>query len=328
MDSRTPGISPPADVAQGADPLEAIIPLLRPQVVLSKVVSGAGDWSIRKPRYADPSFCLMLDGTCWLSPDNLDPIELAAGDFLLLPHTPSFILASDPALTPSEVDLHPTSDSHYGLPDGPNLMRMLGGYFRFDRANARLLVDLLPPTILVRSGESGSARLSKVVDLITDEAVAERACREPILERLVEVLLIEACRFRTQRATDGERGLIAGLSDAHLARALQHIHADIAERWTVEKLARSATMSRAVFAERFANTIGMPPMQYVLEWRIALAKDMLRWDQLSVGEIAARIGYQSASAFTTAFTRATGTSPRAYARNGRNVPLDAPTLRP
>jgi AraC-like DNA-binding protein len=75
-------------------------------------------------------------------------------------------------------------------------------------------------------------------------------------------------------------------------------------------------MSRAVFAEHFANTIGMPPMQYVLEWRMAVAKDMLRLDQLSVSEIALRIGYQSASAFTTAFTRTTGGSPRAYARTG------------
>lgn len=289
--------------------------MLRPQVVLSKVVSGAGDWSIRKPPYAEPSFCLMLAGTCWLSPDDLDPIELGAGDFLLLPHTPSFVLSSAPALAPTDVELHPATDSHYGPVDGSHPMRMLGGYFRFDRANARLLVKLLPPTILVRGDEAGAARLGRIVDLITDEAMAQRPCREPILERLVEVLLLEACRFSAERPTTGERGLIAGLSDPHLARALREVHADIAERWTVEKLARSANMSRAVFAETFARTIGMPPMQYVLEWRMAVAKDMLRWDQLSVSEIALRIGYQSASAFTTAFTRTTGGSPRSYARS-------------
>lgn len=314
MDLRTPGNSPPDEVAQSADPLEAIIPLLRPQVVLSKVVSGAGDWSIRKPPYADPSFCLMLAGTCWLSPDNLEPIELAAGDFLLLPHTPSFVLASDPELTPDHVELHPASDSHYGPAAAPNPMRMLGGYFRFDRANARLLVSLLPPTILIRSGEPGASRLGQIVDLIAEEAVAARPCREPILERLVEVLLIEACRYRTERPTVGERGLIAGLADPRLSQALTAIHADIAGRWSVEELARRATMSRAVFAERFSHTIGMPPMQYVTEWRIALAKDMLRWEQVSISEIAAEIGYQSASAFSTAFTRATGDSPRNYAR--------------
>lgn len=314
MALRTPGNLPPADVAQDLDPLEAIIPLLRPQVVLSKVVSGAGDWSIRKPQYAEPSFCLVLAGTCWLSPDNLEPIELAAGDFLLLPHTPSFVLASDPALKPQEVDLLTTSDSHYGPIDGPNLMRMLGGYFRFDRANAQLLIKLLPPTIHIRNGEPGSDRLSRIVDLISDEATAERPCREPLLERLVEVLLIEACRYRTERPTEGERGLIAGLADPQLGQALKAIHTDIAGKWTVEDLACTATMSRAVFAERFANTVGLPPMQYIQDLRMALAKDLLRWDELSVSEIAAHIGYQSASAFSTAFTRTTGESPRAYAQ--------------
>jgi AraC-like DNA-binding protein len=319
MELRTPGTAPPAVVAQVADPIETVISLLRPQVVLSKVVSGAGDWSIRKPPYAEPSFCLMLEGSCWLSPDGLDPIELTAGDFLLLPHTPGFTLASAPALAPADLDLHPDADSHYGPSGGPNPMRMLGGYFRFDRANAQLLVELLPPTILVRGDEAGSDRLSRIVDLISDEAVAQRPVREPILERLVEILLIEACRFRTERPTIGERGLIAGLSDPQLAQALRELHTDIAKRWTVEKLARSANMSRAVFAEHFANTIGMPPMQYVLEWRMAVAKDMLRWDRLSVGEIALRIGYQSASAFTTAFTRTTGDSPRGYARASVDV---------
>ena len=139
-------------------------------------------------------------------------------------------------------------------------------------------------------------------------------CRELILERLVEVLLIEACRFRTEHPATGEHGLIAGLSDPELACVLREIHADVARGWTVATLAHTANMSRAVFAEQFARTIGMPPMQYVLEWRVALAKDMLRGERLSLAEIANRVGYQSASAFTTAFTRLTGYSPRQYAR--------------
>lgn len=305
----------PTDIAPAADPLEAIIPLLRPQVVLSKVVSGAGDWSVRKPRYADPSFCLMIEGSCWLHPDGIDPLELHQGDFLLLPATPSFVMASEPTIEPVDVELYPTGDAHYGSPDGPSPMRMLGGYFRFDRANAALLVKLLPPTVLVRRGEPGSARLSRIVDLITEEAVAQHPCRDVILERLVEVLLIESCRFRTERPAAGEHGLIAGLSDPGLAGALREIHADVAQPWTVEKLARAANMSRAVFAERFTRIIGMPPMQYVLEWRVALAKDMLRDERPSLAEVADRVGYQSASAFTTAFTRVNGCSPREYARS-------------
>nr|WP_245839778.1 AraC family transcriptional regulator [Mycobacterium aquaticum] len=132
----------------------------------------------------------------------------------------------------------------------------------------------------------------------------------------MEVLLIEACRFRTEHPGAGGHGLIAGLSDPQLAGVLREIHANVSRSWSVERLARTANMSRAVFAERFARTIGMPPMQYVLEWRVALAKDMLREKRFSLAEIADRVGYQSASAFTTAFTRVTGSSPRQYARSG------------
>ena len=98
-------------------------------------------------------------------------------------------------------------------------------------------------------------------------------------------------------------------------KAHREIHVDVARHWTVEQLARTAGMSRAVFAERFSRKIGMPPMQYLLEWRVALAKDMLRRERPSLAEVAERVGYQSASAFSTAFTRLTGRSPGEFARS-------------
>jgi AraC-like DNA-binding protein len=109
--------------------------------------------------------------------------------------------------------------------------------------------------------------------------------------------------------------LLAGLSDPALARPLREIHADVARRWTVAELARAACMSRAVFAERFARTVGMPPMQYLLEWRMAIAKDLLRHERPPLGEVAERVGYRSASAFSTAFTRLTGCPPGEFARS-------------
>jgi transcriptional regulator GlxA family with amidase domain len=144
---------------------------------------------------------------------------------------------------------------------------------------------------------------------------ARRPGRDLILESLVEVLLVEAIRFRSASAAREERGLLAGLSDPALARTLREIHVGVARRWTVEQLAHTAGMSRAVFAERFARKVGMPPMQYLLEWRMALAKDMLRGERPSLAEVAERVGYQSASAFSTAFARLTGRSPSEFARS-------------
>jgi AraC-like DNA-binding protein len=298
-----------------SDPLASIISLLRPQTVLSKVVSGAGKWSIRKPRYEDPAFCLLLDGSCFLDPDGVGALELKEGDFVLLPETPSFTLASDLSVSPTLLAFDHSRETHYGAKSGPVTMRMLGGYFRFDRANAQLLVRLLPSVIHIRREEQGAMRLRRVVELIGEEADAHRPGRGLILERLVEVLLVEALRFRSASAAREEQGLLAGLSDPALARTLREIHVDVARRWTVEELAHTAGMSRAVFAERFARKVGMPPMRYLLEWRVALAKDMLRCERSSLAEVAERVGYQSSSAFSTAFARLTGRSPSEFARS-------------
>jgi AraC-like DNA-binding protein len=303
----------PAD-ADPADPLAALISLLRPQTVLSKIVSGAGRWSIRKPPYEDPAFCLLLAGSCFLRPEGVDALELKEGDFVLLPQTPSFTLASDPDLRPTAVALDPSHTTHHGDAASPATMRMLGGYFRFDRANAPLLVKLLPTIVHVRREEPEAARLRRIVELIGEEADARRPGRALILERLVEVLLVEALRFRSASAAREEQGLLAGLADPGLARTLREIHLDVARHWTVAQLARTAGMSRAVFAERFAQKVGMPPMHYLLEWRMALAKAMLRGERPALAEVAARVGYQSASAFSTAFTRSTGRTPSDFAR--------------
>ena len=241
-------------------------------------------------------------------------MELRQGDFVLLPQTSGFTLATDLTLGPVLVTGAHQSEIRHGAPAGPATMRMLGGWFRFDRTNAPLLVKLLPPVIHIRGDETGAARLRSVVELIAGEAEASQPGRDLILERLVEVLLVEALRFRRAAPAAQERGLLAGLSDPGIARALRALHADVAREWTVGDLARVAIMSRAVFAERFAKTVGMPPMQYLLEWRMAIAKDALRRERPPLAQLAERVGYRSASAFSSAFTRLTGSAPSEFAR--------------
>jgi len=294
------------------DPLDFVVALLQSRAVRSKIVAGGGQWSIRKPRYTDPSFCVMLEGACWFRPEDGDASELREGDFLLLPDTPSFVLASDPALPPTDA---PTDieggDAVYG--DAAPTMRMLGGYFQFDRANAEFVARLLPPAIIIRRGEPGASRLGRLVELIAEEAGEHNRCRDLILERLVEVLLIEAWRFETEHASV-EQGLLGGLADPALSGVLRAIHADLAGQWTVEKLARTAGMSRAVFAERFSRTVGIPPMQYLTEWRVARAKELLLGERPALSAIAGKVGYSSASAFSAAFTRVVGCSPAQFAK--------------
>lgn len=309
------GVQTPSDAAAAMD---ALMSLLRPEAVLSKIVAGGGSWGVRKPRYGDPAFCLMLEGSCVFELDDLDPIELRRGDFLLLPETPGFTLSDGPDVEPTFSELDHAPHTRHGCESEPVTMRMLGGYFRFDPANAALLVSLLPRVVLVHNDEPGFDRLSQLVGLIAEEANGENACRDAILQRLVEVLMIEAIRLHADAGLHGaQRGLIAGLSDPVLVKALQKVHADVSRSWTVEQLARTAAVSRAVFARRFTHVLGMPPMQYLLEWRMAMAKDLLRRGHLSTAQVAQRVGYNSAGAFTVAFTRVAGCSPSEFA-HGRD----------
>jgi transcriptional regulator GlxA family with amidase domain len=166
----------------------------------------------------------------------------------------------------------------------------------------------LPALVHVR----GDERLATLVRLVGDESNARRSGRDLVLTRLVEVLLIEA--LRSTSGDDASPGLLRGLADARIAPALRQMHAQPARAWTVPQLAKTAALSRSAFFERFTRTVGLPPMEYLLAWRMALARDLLRREDVGIAEVAERIGYSSASTFSTAFTRHVGQPPRRYAR--------------
>jgi AraC-like DNA-binding protein len=191
-----------------------------------------------------------------------------------------------------------------GRPD----VRLLGGYFVFDSPDAALLVSLLPALVHVR----GVERLSVLVRLVGEESRAARSGRELVLTRLVEVLLIEA--LRSSSGDDAPPGLLRGLADQRLARAMRQMHNDPARSWTMLQLAQKAALSRSSFFDRFTQAVGLPPMEYLLAWRMALAKKLLRQQDLALDEVAQRVGYSSASTFSTAFSRHVGQPPGRYAR--------------
>jgi AraC-like DNA-binding protein len=295
-----------------SDPLLEVISLLRPRTVFSKRISGAGRWGVRYSDYGEPSFCTVLEGSCRLAVDGHPDITLEADDFVLLPATPGFTLSGFEPVTPKHVDpkvtLAPTDEVRHGTPDGHPDVRLLGGYFVFDSPDAALMGSLLPAVVHVR----GAERLSILVQLVGEESNEQRSGRDLVLTRLVEVLLIEA--LRTTPGEDAPPGLLRGLADARLAPAIRQMHAHVARSWTVTQLAQTAALSRSAFFERFTRTMGLPPMEYLLAWRMALAKDLLRRPELALTEVAERVGYGSASTFSTAFSRYVGQPPSRYAR--------------
>ena len=294
------------------DPLAEVIALLQPRTVFSKCISGAGRWGVRYADFGQPSFCAVLDGSCRLAVDGEDPITLVKGDFVLLPATPGFTLSGFEPVTPVRVDPKvtpsPTGEVRHGSRRGRPDVRLLGGFFVFDSPDAGLLVSLLPAIVHVR----GVERLSLLVQLVGGEASERRSGRDLVLSRLVEVLLIES--LRSISGQDAPPGLLRGLADARIAQAIRHMHGNPARSWTVTQLATKAALSRSAFYTRFARTVGLPPMEYLLAWRMALAKDLLRKQDVGLSEVAERVGYGSASAFSTAFSRHVGQSPSLYAR--------------
>jgi AraC-like DNA-binding protein len=294
------------------DPLAQIITLLRPRAVFTKAISGAGRWGVRYTEFGHPGFCTVVEGSCRLAVDGQPPLTLEAGDFVLLPRTPGFTLSGFEPVEPQPIDPHAVANAEgevrHGTPGGPPGVRMLGGYFLFDNDDSGLLVSLLPAQIHVR----GVERLAHLTRMLREEAGAQQPGRELVLVRLVEVLLIEALRLT--QTPEAAPGLLRGLGDARLAEALRHIHENPAQPWTLEKLARKAALSRSGFFERFTRNVGVAPMEYLLAWRMAIAKDLLRSGDATIAQIAERIGYGSASAFNTAFSRHVGQPPGRYAR--------------
>jgi AraC-like DNA-binding protein len=278
-----------------ADPLSEIITLLQPRTVYAKRISGAGRWAVRYSRFDQPSFAAVLEGSCRLAVDGERPVTLEAGDFVLLPATPGFTLSGFHPVQPEQFDPKLMAESmaevRHGTRGGRPDVRILGGYFAFDSPDHALLVSLLPALFHLR----GVERLTVLVRLVAEESSGRRSGRELVLSRLVEVLLIEA--LRSTPGQDAPPGLLRGLADARLAPALRQMHAQLARSWTVPQLAKAAALSRSTFFERFA-------------------KNLLRRHDLGIDEVAERVGYASASTFSTAFSRHVGSPPGRYARAG------------
>ncbi len=292
------------------DPLAEIVALLQPSAGVSKLVEGAGRWAVHRTELGQPFYRVILDGSCRLDVDGHEPMINHAGDFVLIPAAHGFTTSSLAPPSPEEAGRPPIilgpGHIRMGPPDGPPDVRLLVGHCSFASPDAALLVSLLPDIVVVRN----EPRLATLVELVREESRGQRPGREVILSRLLEVLLIEA--LRSSASIDASPGLLRGLADRRLAAAIRQMHRNPTQAWTVPELAREAALSRSAFFERFSRAVGVPPMEYLLGWRMALAKNLLLRKEGNVAEIAERVGYSSASTFSVAFTRFVGVPPTRY----------------
>lgn len=265
-------------------------------------------------------FHLITEGECFVELDNEVALKVVAGDAVVFPQGHAHRMASQPGVAPGPggrlarlLTLQPRQLSYGG---GGEATRLVCGYLACDQRLASLLLAGLPPVVRVNLRDSSTgAWLEASVRYALAEARSPRPGGAGVLAKLAEVLFIEALRLYMNQQSSGRTGWLAALGDRVVGGALNALHADTARAWTVESLACAAGTSRSVLAKRFAHLMGTTPMQYLTQWRMLLAANLLRGSNAPLSRIARDVGYQTDTAFNRAFRREFGEPPAAWRRS-------------
>lgn len=204
-----------------------------------------------------------------------------------------------------------TQDSHRHISVDSDHFQLLCCQLRFGPVKLNPLFDMLPPILQIKHDDNARQSLNPIIQLLLEESQQQRCGQETVLDRLGEVLLVHVLRFLMANQKV-ESGVLAGLSDIRLARAITAMHRDPKQRWRTESLAVLAGMSRTAFNQHFRQTVGCPPGEYLTQWRIRLACRLLETSTLLISHIVDQLGYQSETAFFRAFRKRIGISPRQY----------------
>ena len=251
---------------------------------------------------------------------NGDTRRVRAGDLALVPHGNGHrAWGTQPAPTPSVFSLpHDYYSDQYALLShggGGERTHVVCGGIRFDHPAARHLIEALPAIIHIEASRSTRADwMQATLELMAEETRFVRPGSEAVISRLCDIVVIQAIRTWIERDPAAQTGWLGALRDEHVGAAIAGIHADPAHDWTVAALADQAAMSRSAFAARFTELVGEPAMRYVTRWRMHVALELLRNGDSTVAAAATEVGYDSEAAFSRAFKRVIGTTPRA-ARN-------------
>jgi AraC-like DNA-binding protein len=282
-------------------------------------------------------FHVLVEGRCWISMEGQAPLRMGAGDVIIFPHGDPHVLSSQRGAKPRPIgSLLPSQPSEeipqldYG--GGGEATRFVCGYLHCDQ-RFNPLIGALPTLLYVCAREgawqseppevetarrSGAVRvdgdgwLAGTLRHTTDEADGTQPGSSAMLARLTELLYVEVLRRYMQQLPPGHAGWLAGVKDPEVGRALRLLHARPERPWTVEDLAREVGVSRSGLAQRFAELTGEAPMRYLTGWRIQLAKHLLLQADLSIAEVAGRVGYEAEAAFNRAFKRHVGAPPAAW----------------
>ncbi|WP_371778932.1 AraC family transcriptional regulator [Streptosporangium subroseum] len=310
------------------DPISDVLTLLNIRGAFSSRFEACGPWALRFRSYRYVKIGAIVSGACWLTIDGEPPLRLSSGD--------CYLLASDrPYEVAGDLDIEP-EDGHavyrrfsgartvrYGTaaPDAERTV-IVGGSITLDEMTSALLLDCLPPVVRIPADSPPAQSLRPVLEMLSDETATEPLGAAVMIEHLTQILFVQALRAHLA-GEETVPGWLGALNDPQIGAALTLMHQRATNRWTVAGLAAEVGMSRSSFALRFKTLVGLPPLDYLLHWRIRSAAEVLRAGERTVASVAAEWGYASESAFSNAFKRVTGQPPARY-RTAKPAPPAAP----
>jgi AraC-like DNA-binding protein len=264
-------------------------------------------------------FHLITEGECYVELDDEPPVRLSAGDVVVFPQGHAHRMCSEPGLPPAKgaplADLLSRRPRTVVYGGGRATTRLVCGYLACDARLARMLLGGLPPLLKVSvRGSNAGVWLEASVRYALTEARSPRPGGAGVLAKLAEVLFIEVLRLYVNEQSAGRAGWLAGVGDRVVGTALTQLHTRPAQAWTLESLARAAGTSRSVLAERFQHLIGTAPMEYLTQWRMLLAANLLARSNAPLARIAEDVGYRTDTAFIRAFRREYGVPPATWRR--------------
>lgn len=303
-----------------ADVLSDVLTTASVSGAVSARTEGRAPWGLHFEGSRRADFHIVSRGTCWLRLDgDPDAIQLFQGDVVLLTRGTGYVIADDPG-TPTEEFAALAAEVGAGragvltVGGSGTATGLVCGSYAFDTEGPDPFLHALPPLVHLPA-DPGTARdgaLDAAVRLLSGEVEGDRPGSRAMVNRLVDVLLIDVLRAWLDRQPEGRPGWLGALRDPQIGEALSLVHESPGRRWTVASLGASVGLSRAAFARRFNGRVGEPPMSYLARWRMTLAAGALRDGGDPLATIADRVGYDSEFAFAKAFKRLHGEAPGRY----------------
>ena len=306
------------------DPLSDLLRVVRLDGAFFYPVEAAAPWIVEsapvselRPRILPSaehviSYHILTGGRCYARIVGEEPVEMNPGDVVVFPHGEGTVMSSGRDLKSGQVktsfpDRYPHT---VVLGGGPPAATLVCGFLGCDRRPFNPLLAALPPLLHMR--EMASEWLDSFARRVTQEAQLGRPGADGVLTRLAELMFIELLRRYLQELPQEQTGWFAGLRDEVVGRVLALIHAQPSYPWSLEELARQASSSRTTVAKRFTELVGQPPMQYLAQWRMQVAANLLDQSGAKIAAIGTDVGYDSEAAFSRAFKKAAGMAPGAW----------------